>query len=114
VPDDAISPSFIPYLTRSRTVIDILERQVFQKVVVTIAPNVRKNPFSTDERMQLSRMRCLNMRIASSPLLEGLLVDFAPLRRARPRAACPRDFEYEFQFAHMNCRLAPASTPCSS
>ena len=94
--------------------LDILERAlaVFDTVIVTIAPNIRKNPlFTTDERMQFIRDAlpqygdCLEFAV-----FEGLLVDFCRSRNARCIVRGLRalaDFEYEFQFAHMNRRLAP-------
>ncbi len=94
--------------------LDILERAlaVFQQVVVTIAPNIRKNPlFSTDERMQFIKdaMPQYNTRIEFA-VFDGLLVDFCTSRGATVIVRGLRalaDFEYEFQFAHMNRRLAP-------
>jgi pantetheine-phosphate adenylyltransferase len=95
--------------------LDILERAlaVFAKVIVTIAPNVRKNPlFTTDERMQFIRdaLPQYGDRIEFA-VFEGLLVDFCTSRGATVIVRGLRalaDFEYEFQFAHMNRRLAPA------
>jgi pantetheine-phosphate adenylyltransferase len=94
--------------------LDILERAlaVFQTVVVTIAPNIRKNPlFSTDERMQFIRDALPQYagRIEFA-VFEGLLVEFCKSRGATVIVRGLRalaDFEYEFQFAHMNRRLAP-------
>ena len=94
--------------------LDILERAlaVFQQVVVTIAPNIRKNPlFSTDERMQFIKdaLPQYQARIEFA-VFEGLLVDFCTHRGATVIVRGLRalaDFEYEFQFAHMNRRLAP-------
>ena len=94
--------------------LDILERAlaVFQQVVVTIAPNIRKNPlFSTDERMQFIKdaLPQYDARIEFA-VFEGLLVDFCTNRGATVIVRGLRalaDFEYEFQFAHMNRRLAP-------
>jgi pantetheine-phosphate adenylyltransferase len=94
--------------------LDILERAlaVFQQVVVTIAPNIRKNPlFSTDERMQFIKdaLPQYHSRIEFA-VFEGLLVDFCTTRGATVIVRGLRalaDFEYEFQFAHMNRRLAP-------
>jgi pantetheine-phosphate adenylyltransferase len=94
--------------------LDILERALalFETVVVTIAPNVRKNPlFSTDERMQFIRdaLPAYADRLEFA-VFEGLLVDFCTKRGATVIVRGLRalaDFEYEFQFAHMNRRLAP-------
>jgi pantetheine-phosphate adenylyltransferase len=94
--------------------LDVLQRAlgIFQRVVVTIAPNIRKNPlFSTDERMQFIR-DALPQHVAriDFAVFEGLLVDFCRSRGATVIVRGLRalaDFEYEFQFAHMNRRLAP-------
>ncbi|MBA3391873.1 MAG: pantetheine-phosphate adenylyltransferase [Deltaproteobacteria bacterium] len=94
--------------------LDILERALalFKQVVVTIAPNIRKNPlFTTDERIGFIRdaLPQYGGRLEFA-VFEGLLVDFC---RARGSSVIVRglralaDFEYEFQFAHMNRRLAP-------
>lgn len=94
--------------------LDILERAlaVFDKVIVTIAPNIRKSPlFTVDERMQFIRdaLPQYGDRLEYA-VFEGLLVDFCRSRGARCIVRGLRamaDFEYEFQFAHMNRRLAP-------
>lgn len=94
--------------------LDILDRalKLFDRVIVTIAPNERKKPlFTVDERIAFIR----DAMASAGPRLEfesfeGLLVDFC---RARGAGVIVRglralaDFEYEFQFAHMNRRLAP-------
>ena len=94
--------------------LDILERalKVFPRVIVTIAPNVRKNPlFTTDERMRFigDALPQYAGRLEFA-VFEGLLVDFCRSRGATVIVRGLRalaDFEYEFQFAHMNRRLAP-------
>jgi pantetheine-phosphate adenylyltransferase len=94
--------------------LDVLSRAlgIFQRVIVTIAPNIRKNPlFSTDERMEFIR-DALPEHVGrlEFAVFEGLLVDFCRSRNAAVIVRGLRalaDFEYEFQFAHMNRRLAP-------
>jgi len=94
--------------------LDVLSRAlgIFERVIVTIAPNIRKNPlFSTDERMQFIR-DALPEHVGrlEFAVFEGLLVEFCRSRNARVIVRGLRalaDFEYEFQFAHMNRRLAP-------
>jgi len=94
--------------------LDILERalRLFESVIVTIAPNIRKNPlFTTDERMQFIKdaLPQYGDRLEFA-VFEGLLVDFCRSRNAQVIVRGLRalaDFEYEFQFAHMNRRLAP-------
>jgi pantetheine-phosphate adenylyltransferase len=94
--------------------LDVLQRAlgIFGRVIVTIAPNVRKNPlFSTDERMEFIRDALPEHRgRLEFAVFEGLLVDFCRSRGASVIVRGLRalaDFEYEFQFAHMNRRLAP-------
>jgi pantetheine-phosphate adenylyltransferase len=93
--------------------VDILRRSIvlFDQVVVAIASNVRKQPlFSVAERQGF-----LEDAIGDEPKIvydsfDGLLVDYCRGRGAgfvvRGLRALA-DFEYEFQFAHMNRRLAP-------
>jgi pantetheine-phosphate adenylyltransferase len=94
--------------------LDVLTRAlgIFQHVIVTIAPNIRKNPlFSTDERMQFIRDALpTHVDRLEFAVFEGLLVEFCRDRGATVIVRGLRalaDFEYEFQFAHMNRRLAP-------
>jgi pantetheine-phosphate adenylyltransferase len=94
--------------------LDILERalRLFDRVIVTIATNQRKLPlFTLEERKQFIHDAMPN---AGSRLeleaFDGLLVDFCRTRGATVIVRGLRalaDFEYEFQFAHMNRRLAP-------
>ncbi len=94
--------------------LDILERAlaVFETVIVTIAPNIRKNPlFTTHERIGFIRdaLPQYGHRLQFE-VFEGLLVDFCRGKNATVIVRGLRalaDFEYEFQFAHMNRRLAP-------
>jgi pantetheine-phosphate adenylyltransferase len=94
--------------------LDVLQRAlgIFDRVIVTIAPNIRKNPlFSTDERMQFIRDALPeHVPRLEFAVFEGLLVEFCRSRNAKVIVRGLRalaDFEYEFQFAHMNRRLAP-------
>jgi pantetheine-phosphate adenylyltransferase len=88
--------------------LDIIERssRMFARVVVAVALNLRKNAlFSPAERVRM--LQWGNVEIDS---FGGLLVDYARLREARVLVRGLRaisDFEYEFQMAHMNKKLAP-------
>ena len=94
--------------------LDILGRalRLFDKVIVTIAVNQRKQPlFTTEERIEFIRgaMPMAGERLQFETF-DGLLVDFARAHNATVIVRGLRalaDFEYEFQFAHMNRRLAP-------
>jgi len=93
--------------------VDILRRslKLFDRVVVAVAENVRKTPlFTLDERRIM-----ITGALGGDPRLEvdafqGLLADYCQRKGAGVvirglRAVA--DFEYEFQLAHMNRRLAP-------
>jgi len=92
---------------------DILRRSlgIFDRVVVALAENVRKAPlFSIDERKAMileASGRDGRVEVDAFP---GLLVDYCKRRGASVVIRGLRalaDFEYEFQSAHMNRRLAP-------
>jgi pantetheine-phosphate adenylyltransferase len=93
--------------------IDIIQRSlaIFDRVVVAIAVNVRKQPlFTTEERMQLIREAISPRKNLEVDAFTGLLVDYVRRRGARVVIRGLRaisDFEYEFQLAHMNRKLAP-------
>jgi pantetheine-phosphate adenylyltransferase len=94
--------------------LDILERalRLFDKVIVALAVNPRKQPlFTVEERIEFIRGAVPHhderLEFASN---DGLLVEFCAQRGATVIVRGLRalaDFEYEFQFAHMNRRLAP-------
>ena len=93
--------------------LDVLNRaaKIFDEVVFAIAYNADKKAlFTPDERMVLLREASANLKNVRVAQFEGLLVDFA---RAQNAAALIRglravsDFEFEFQMALMNRRLAP-------
>jgi pantetheine-phosphate adenylyltransferase len=95
--------------------LDILERalHLFDRVIVTVATNIRKQPlFTVEERIGFIK-DALGAHAARLEFAEfdGLLVEFCKERGAGVIVRGLRalaDFEYEFQFAHMNRRLAPA------
>jgi pantetheine-phosphate adenylyltransferase len=98
--------------------LDILDRALalFDKIIVTIALNPRKQPlFTVEERIAHIRDAIAELSPDDADRVEyasfgGLLVDFCRDRGATVIVRGLRalaDFEYEFQFAHMNRRLAP-------
>lgn len=94
--------------------VDILLRSLalFDKVIVAIATNPNKKPlFDLDDRIGFIR-DALGDKGAHVEFdhNEGLLVDYCRKRGATTIVRGLRalaDFEYEFQLAHMNRRLAP-------
>jgi pantetheine-phosphate adenylyltransferase len=92
---------------------DILRRslKIFDRVVVALAENVRKAPlFSIDERRKLIADAFPGEKRLEIDAFQGLLADYCRRRGASVVIRGLRalaDFEYEFQSAHMNRRLAP-------
>ena len=93
--------------------VDILRRslKIFDRVVVALAENVRKAPlFSIDERRKLIADALGGDARLEVDAFQGLLADYCRRRGATVVVRGLRalaDFEYEFQSAHMNRRLAP-------
>lgn len=94
--------------------LDILERslRIFDRVIVAIATNPRKTPlFTVDERIGfISEAMGDHGDKLTFDSFHGLLVEYCKSRGATCIVRGLRalaDFEYEFQFAHMNRRLAP-------
>jgi pantetheine-phosphate adenylyltransferase len=93
--------------------LDIIDRssRVFSRVIVAVAMNVRKNVlFTTAER----RAMLINLTRSYSNVevdsFKGLLMRYAADKGAHVVVRGLRaisDFEYEFQMAHMNKKLAP-------
>ena len=92
--------------------IDLAERasRMFEHVVVAIAASTAKTPlFSLEERLQLTQKVLSHIDNVSVSSFSGLLVNCAtehntPVVLRGLRAVS--DFEYEFQLAAMNRRLA--------
>lgn len=105
----AIYPGSFDPITNGH--IDIVMRtlEMFDKVIVAIANNVRKAPlFTVEERKQHILSAVGNDKRVEVDSFEGLLVEYVKKRGARVVVRGLRalaDFEYEFQLAHMNRRL---------
>ena len=84
---------------------------LFDRVVVAIAANPSKEPmFTLEERVELARSSLLDLDNVEVSGYDGLTVDFARangLRVIMRGLRAVSDFEYEFQLAGMNRRLAP-------
>jgi pantetheine-phosphate adenylyltransferase len=107
----AVYPGTFDPLTNGH--VDILRRalKIFDRVVVALAENVRKAPlFSLDERRKLIADALGQDGRVEIDAFQGLLADYCRRRGAGVVIRGLRalaDFEYEFQSAHMNRRLAP-------
>lgn len=110
----ALYPGSFDPLTNGH--LDILRRaaQMFDKVIITVAVNKKKNTvFTGDERVTLIRECISGYDWADKVEIEqftGLLVDFAKQKKVNVLLRGVRqisDFEYEFRMALTNRRLAP-------
>ena len=114
----AIYPGTFDPITNGH--LDIVRRasELFDEVIVALARNSQKSPvFSEPERLELviraiaeTCPECTNIR---ADAFQGLLVDYAQARGARAIVRGLRalsDFEYEFQMALMNRKLAEGIT----
>lgn len=92
---------------------DLIARaaRLFDKVIVAVAENPGKGPlFSSTERVEMVQQVTSSLSNIEVVDFSGLLVDFA-----KKKGVCAllrgiravSDFEYEFQLANMNRRLAP-------
>ncbi len=94
--------------------IDVINRAVelFSEVIVLVAKNTSKTPlFTIDERLAMIREVLRDKKGVSVDCFDGLLVDYARRHKAGVIIRGLRavsDFEYEFQMALTNRKLAPA------
>jgi len=92
--------------------LDILHRacQIFENVIVGVAPNAHKHPlFTADERIDLIAANVAEWNVEVRTF-EGLVVDFARETGANVLIRGLRavsDFEFEFQMTQMNRDLEP-------
>lgn len=109
----AIYPGTFDPITNAH--LDLIQRglELFDEVIVAIAPNPVKGPtFTTDERVHLveETLRANKLDKARVESFEGLLVDYVEKKNCKIIIRGLRavsDFEYEFQMALMNRKLAP-------
>jgi len=93
--------------------VDILRRslKIFDRVVVALADNIRKSPlFSLEQRRTMIVEALGGEPRVEVDAFQGLLAEYCRRRSAAVVIRGLRalaDFEYEFQTAHMNRRLAP-------
>jgi pantetheine-phosphate adenylyltransferase len=93
--------------------LDLIARgaKIFDHLVVAILRNSSKNPlFTVEERVEMLTEGVGSFSNVSIATFDGLLVDFAQDQQAQAVMRGIRaisDYEYEFQMALMNRRLAP-------
>lgn len=107
----ALYPGTFDPITNGHSDIVARAELLFDKVVVAVAANPGKRPaFTLDERVEMARQVLAGHELVEVIEFNSLLVNFARecgasviLRGLRAVS----DFEYEFQLAGMNRRLAP-------
>lgn len=107
----ALYPGTFDPITNGHT--DLVRRaaRLFDEVIVAVAANPQKKPlFNLSERVELARAVLADVKGARVTGFDNLLVDCVRQHKGNVilrglRAAS--DFEYEFQLAGMNRRLAP-------
>lgn len=93
--------------------LDIIQRasDMFDKVIVAVLCNSKKNPsFTVEERMDMIRRITKDIPNVEVATFNGLLADFARQQNATVLVKGLRavtDFEYEFQMALANRKLNP-------
>ncbi len=93
--------------------LDIIKRscKLFDKVIVAVLDNSQKTPlFSVSDRIELIKKCTKDIPNCEVESFGGLLVDFAKQSGAHTVVRGLRaisDFEYEFQMAMLNKKLAP-------
>ena len=107
----AIYPGTFDPITHGHS--DLVERatRLFDHIIVAVAANPLKKPaFSVEERIDMARSALADIDRIEVCSFSTLLVDFAREKRASVILRGLRavsDFEYEFQLAGMNRKLAP-------
>jgi pantetheine-phosphate adenylyltransferase len=106
----AIYPGSFDPLTNGH--LDVLERaaKLFDRVIVAVALSESKNPlFTLEERVALMKPAVARMKNVKAGVFDGLLVEYAHKQKAQAIVRGLRavsDFEFEFQMALMNRKLA--------
>lgn len=107
----AIYPGTFDPITNGHT--DLVERaaRLFDQVIVAVAESPsKKTTFSADDRVSMAREVLASQTNVMVYNFDTLLVEFARKHQAQVILRGLRavsDFEYEFQLAGMNRRLAP-------
>jgi pantetheine-phosphate adenylyltransferase len=93
--------------------IDLIQRgaKLFEHLTVAILNNPVKDPlFTVEERVEMLKESTAALASVSVATFDGLMVEFARQQGAKAVLRGIRaisDYEYEFQMALMNRRLAP-------
>ena len=106
-----VYPGTFDPITNGHTDLVARAAQLCDRVVVAVARDTGKSTtFDTDERVALAREVCGSLGNVEVLPFSGLLVEFARNMQVHVIMRGLRavsDFEYEFQLAGMNRRMAP-------
>lgn len=107
----AVYPGSFDPITNGHIYIAERAAAVFDEVIVSILVNERKvSAFSVEERCEMAREALSRVNNITVDSFNGLLVDYVHQKNAGVIIRGLRamsDFEYEFQMALMNRKLAP-------
>ena len=110
MPKTAIYPGSFDPVTYGH--IDLIGRaaKIFDKVIVAVAHNYHKKPlFTTPERLKMLKDATRGMKGVTVESFDGLVIEYARTKKVNVLIRGLRmisDFEYEFQMALTNRRLA--------
>ncbi len=107
----AVYPGTFDPITNGHSDLVVRATRLFDKVILAVAKDTGKAPVcGIDERVELARVALKDIPGVEIVPFEGLLMEFCRRHDAgivlRGLRAVS-DFEYEFQLASMNRRLAP-------
>lgn len=106
----AIYPGTFDPITNGHLDIIQRSRSLFHSVIVAVTTNPAKAPlFTVDERIAMIRTSIAGLNNVAVEAFDGLLMSYAVRKKANVIVRGLRaisDFEYEFQMALMNHKLA--------
>jgi pantetheine-phosphate adenylyltransferase len=107
----AIYPGTFDPITYGHLDLIVRSAEIFDRVILAVAAETPKTPhFTLKERLWMARQVTKGLKNVTIESFAGLLVEYAKARGARVMVRGLRaysDFEYEFQMALTNRKLAP-------
>ncbi|MEJ2696140.1 MAG: pantetheine-phosphate adenylyltransferase [Candidatus Sulfobium sp.] len=106
----AVYPGTFDPFTNGHLDLMVRSLRIFDKVIVAIAPSMKKTPlFTVEERLALTKKCTRDYERVQVEVFDGLLVKYVEARKGIAIIRGLRavsDFEYELQMALMNRRLS--------